>query len=736
MGKVNISIPGTNAVYPTTVAIGDPIYGVDAAGFSGTINVISTGGAGNGGALNWFGADSAATTIIVEPNSKVYCGYGQNSDAYSSFVLYGGQYNPNDNFGQLRGDGGYTWHGNITLAGSISSGEYTIGNFGSSPDTVSGNIGEINGSQPLVVAGSAPIILTGSNTYSGATTISSGTLVLGNQNAVQNSTLTMTGGGAVVFSSSVAGNAFTLGGLAAATSGPGYDIALQNDALTPVALTVGGNGASTTYAGVLSGAGSLTKTGTGTLTLTGNNTYTGLTTLAGGVLNAGAADGSGYGALGNSGTITFAGGTLQYSSQSAASDYSPRIFNSSGPIAIDTNGQNVNFNTGLDSSNIGGLTKAGSGTLSLNVPNSYSGVTTIAGGVLSLGTTNSPLGNSGNITFTGGTLQLGSPTNSDTSFTLGIGYLIENSTSPVAIETSGGTATFDTAPGGSNSGGLTKSGIGTLALQNNCYYTGPTTVNGGVLSLGASNGYAVHIEPSSSITVNNGGTLAFNYEGVWTSSTTSSPITINAGGQVTSNGQFNQLWNLSLNGGTLVSNNGDDPGTYGLAGTVSASGGVTSYIATTGTGGNWIPLGYGAGPSSTTFNVASGSTLDVGTNLENFGAVNGTGGTAAGLTKTGNGKLVLSDSNTYSGGTDVADGELIAISSTALPAHMNLAIGPGGTLLFDPAWPLAGPLVAQGAAVGGPVAVPEPGTLALVVAAAVCGAATCRRLVSRRKRKG
>ena len=203
-----------------------------------------------------------------------------------------------------------------------------------------------------------------------------------------------------------------------------------------------------------------------------------------------------------------------------------------------------------------------------------------------------------------------------------------------------------------------------------------------------------------------------------------------------SNGQFNQLWNLSLNGGTLVSNNGDDPGTYGLAGTVSASGGFTSYIATTGTGGNCIPLGYGAGPSSTTFNVASGSTLDVGTNLENFGAVNGTGGTAAGLTKTGNGKLVLSDSNTYSGGTDVADGELIAISSTALPAHTNLAIGPGGTLLFDPAWPLAGPLVAQGR--GGLRSRCGAGT---GHAGAGRGgrrlrAATCRRLVSRRKRKG
>jgi autotransporter-associated beta strand protein len=57
------------------------------------------------------------------------------------------------------------------------------------------------------------------------------------------------------------------------------------DALNnPVALSVGNNNVDTTYSGILSGSGSLTKTGSGSLILTKSPSYTGNTTVTGGIL--------------------------------------------------------------------------------------------------------------------------------------------------------------------------------------------------------------------------------------------------------------------------------------------------------------------------------------------------------------------------------------------------------------------------------------------------------------------
>ena len=137
------------------------------------------------------------------------------------------------------------------------------------------------GSLALTKVGANTLVLSGANTHTGATNVLGGTLRLSHASALASSTLNMSGG-SVAFDSSVAGNAFTAGGLA----GTG-NLALQNNAGTPAAitLTVGGNNASTTYAGTLSGAGSLIKSGSGTLTLAGaGNTHVGATTVSAGTL--------------------------------------------------------------------------------------------------------------------------------------------------------------------------------------------------------------------------------------------------------------------------------------------------------------------------------------------------------------------------------------------------------------------------------------------------------------------
>jgi fibronectin-binding autotransporter adhesin len=147
------------------------------------------------------------------------------------------------------------------------------------------------------------------NTYSGTVTVNpltvSGSggsyLYLMGTNVLANATITLTGdnlpgsgrmGAATLHfgDGNVDGPGYnTIGGLAGSgslvlantivfTGGTGY----SNGA--PVALTVGYNNASTTYSGVMSGAGSLLKVGTGTLNLTGANSYTGNTTVGAGTL--------------------------------------------------------------------------------------------------------------------------------------------------------------------------------------------------------------------------------------------------------------------------------------------------------------------------------------------------------------------------------------------------------------------------------------------------------------------
>jgi len=76
------------------------------------------------------------------------------------------------------------------------------------------------------------------------------------------------------------GGALTLGGNETIGSlAGGANIALGSNT-----LSLGGLGTSTSYAGTMSGSGSLTKQGAGQLTLTGNNTFTGLTTVEQGAL--------------------------------------------------------------------------------------------------------------------------------------------------------------------------------------------------------------------------------------------------------------------------------------------------------------------------------------------------------------------------------------------------------------------------------------------------------------------
>ena len=128
------------------------------------------------------------------------------------------------------------------------------------------------------------------------------------------------------------------------------------------------------------------------------------------------------------------------------------------------------------------LTKAGAGVMRLDGSNTYTGTTTLAGGVLNLnvgqnGTTSGPMGASGTIALTGGTLQFSANNQYDYSprFSTAANQLYN-------IDTNGQNVALSTSALTSIGGALAKFGAGTLTLGNSGNsYSGGTTVYAGTL---------------------------------------------------------------------------------------------------------------------------------------------------------------------------------------------------------------------------------------------------------------
>ena len=239
--------------------------------------------------------------------------------------------------------------------------------------------------------------------------------------------------------------------------------------------------------GANAGSYALNKSGAGTLVLQSANAYSGGTTVSGGLINFAAANNFG------SGAITLNGGGLQWATGNTT-DISARLAAlGAGGGTFDTNGNNVAFATGLGGS--GGLVKTGTGTLTLNANNTYSGATMVNMGTLQAGVANAFAAGSALSVAAGATFDLN-------NFNQAIGSLAGagNVTLGSAILTTGSDGTSTTFSGVlSGTGGLTKTGGGMLTLSGNSTYTGATVVNAGTL--------AVNGTLASAVTLNSGGTL-------------------------------------------------------------------------------------------------------------------------------------------------------------------------------------------------------------------------------------
>jgi fibronectin-binding autotransporter adhesin len=274
--------------------------------------------------------------------------------------------------------------------------------------------GAVGGAGGIVKTGTGILLLTASNSYSGATDIQGGKLYLGGAGRLGSGAVTISSGANLDFGTGasqtnvVANNISGAGSIL--QSSASTDTRFTGDVTSTGGLTINngtvriGNGTTTgsysgdttisngatlafarsndyTHVGTISGAGGVSKTAAGTVTMTASNSYSGVTSLFDGALVAGNAD-----ALGT-GNITFRpesgnDGTLRYTAASAGTDWASRFKNSTGTIRLDTAGNNVNLAGTIDSSNTNGLVKSGAGTLTLGGANAYGGATTVSAGSL------------------------------------------------------------------------------------------------------------------------------------------------------------------------------------------------------------------------------------------------------------------------------------------------------------------------------------------------------------------
>jgi fibronectin-binding autotransporter adhesin len=319
----------------------NPVAGVSsgtASTYWGTLNLPSTftgmlqvdNGRVDSNASNGYGLGGASNVAIGNGAQFLAVGSGLGSavsypqNFYINGYGWGESTPPGPTFylqeGALRASNvNATFTGNIVLTGS--TGIFTQYNHATEM-TISGNI---SGAYPLLICDdytAYPITLSGSNTYTGPTTIGDGTVDLANSAALLNTTLlTGAGGprpavGTITFDALVGGS-FTFGGL----SGSGA-ITLNDTAGNPVLLSVGNNGQATTYSGTLGGSGTLSVIGGASLTLTGtDNTYTGGTWVENGTLianNPGAIDANGGANLYVGSAANMFGGVIPASAGEAA----------------------------------------------------------------------------------------------------------------------------------------------------------------------------------------------------------------------------------------------------------------------------------------------------------------------------------------------------------------------------------------------------------------------------------
>lgn len=241
---------------------------------SGLYRINSSGGTDSG-----FGSANSVVTVFggAQENTTNGAALGTSasivSPATRSFVLGG------------TGDSIFVTNATFRINGPIS------GNGGLMLNGWARNDG--GGTSSVIGTQTTSLILGGTNTYAGSTTINFGTLTTAAGSAIPDSSRVIfstrsvwggnSGGTTATFNTAVLGVGAneTIGSLAGGNATRG-SVNITGAAVT---LTTGADNTSSTYSGAITGSGSLAKTGDGTFTMDGVKSYTGNTSVLDGVLS-------------------------------------------------------------------------------------------------------------------------------------------------------------------------------------------------------------------------------------------------------------------------------------------------------------------------------------------------------------------------------------------------------------------------------------------------------------------
>lgn len=653
-GNFTINLSGTNGT----------------GGFTNSLNggsfSISLGNSGNDLVLNFTAAASVALTWSPAGGTSWNTGVAANWLNGGSRTTFG----TNNNV--TLGDTGV---GNVSIdAAGVTPGTVTVANT-SGTYTFTG--GAIGGSGPLTKNSTGTLLLQNTNSYSGSTIINGGVVQLGVANALPSATgvtLSNTTGALL----NLANNNQIIGSLSGGGNSGG------NVALGSGTLTVG-DGNSTSFAGVLSGAGgSLIKQGAGTLLLGNTSSYTGSTTINAGSLRSGTAN-----ALPAATAVTLAnvaGATLDLdgNNQTIASLAGGGSIGGNVTLgaATLTVGDSSNTTFGGTLSGAGSLVKQGSGMLSV-AGLGYAGTTTISagtlllsatGGTVTLNTDSSGAAFAGNLaiangirvnfqsgSFSGGGQIQAQKTGAQLAATTGASTPVIGNN--IVLNSGSAAGAFNTFLGATSAVTLTVSG--TISGASDLTFAAGTSGGAGTVVLNATNSYTGPVGGNGPTTTFNNAASGVIRLGVSNALPTATSLVFGGSqnaGILDLNGCDQTVASLSSGGGSFtgtITNNATGTSTLTISGTaapaafagVISDGGAGKIVAltlpslntgrltltgnSTYTGGTKIDggtLGLGSGNILADTGAVSlgGGTLDIGANRETVGAVTLVSGTIAG----------------------------------------------------------------------------------------------------------